>query len=106
MVNQNFRVGRPSSKLRPNPPWISHIETQNLRLVLFGRGLLGSLLGLGSLSGRLALASLVLHVLIINVQGLVDLGAQGLLILKPRLINISNLLRSIRDSRFNVALTS
>lgn len=54
-------------------------RTHQLRLVLLNRGLLGGFLGLGF---GLAI-TLVLHVLIINVKGLIDLAAESLLIVEP-----------------------
>jgi hypothetical protein len=74
-VNQNLRVGRTSSA--------SDTKTRSLRLVLFRSSLSGILLGLGRLSRGLAL-TLVLHVLVINAKGLVDLGAKGFFIIEAR----------------------
>lgn len=69
---------------RETQAWSSNLALKRcrLRLVLLGGSLLGSLLGLGLFSS-LALGSLVLHVLIIDTQGLIDLGAESLLVIKP-----------------------
>ena len=57
-------------------------ETRCLRLGLFRRSLLASLLGLAGVSS-LTLATFVLHVLIINAKSFVNLGAQCVVIIKP-----------------------
>ena len=56
----------------------SVVAAGRLGLVL----LRGSLLGLG-LAGRVTLGTLVLHILIIDAQGLVNLGAESLIIVEP-----------------------
>lgn len=66
--------------MRPRFPRRQRSGTHQLRLVLLNRGLLGGFLGLGF--GGLAI-TLVLHVLIIDVKGLVNLAAESLLIIKP-----------------------
>lgn len=58
-----------------------------LSLGFLSRTLLVSLLGLAGLSS-LALATLVLHVLVIDAESLVNLGAQSVLIIKPVLVSI------------------
>jgi hypothetical protein len=58
-------------------------ETGRLGLGLLRRSLLGGLLGLG-LAGGLTIGTLVLHVLVIDIEGLVDLSAQGLFVIKPK----------------------
>ena len=58
------------------------IETRHLRLVLLRGSLLGGLLGL-RLSGSLTLGTLVLHILIIDIESLVNLSAESILIIKP-----------------------
>lgn len=59
----------------------SAVETRRLRLVLLRGSLLGGLLGLG-LGGRLTIGTLVLHVLIIDVESLIDLSAEGLFVIQ------------------------
>lgn len=54
----------------------------HLRLVLLRGNLLRGLRGLG-LTSSLTLSTLALHVLIINAHSLVNLGAQGILFVKP-----------------------
>jgi hypothetical protein len=58
-------------------------ETGRLGLGLLRRSLLGGLLELGLASG-LTIGTLVLHVLIIDIESLVDLSAEGLFIIKPK----------------------
>lgn len=54
-----------------------------LRLRLLRSTLLGTLLLLRGIARGLALCSLVLHVLVVNVKSLLNLGAQSGLIVKP-----------------------
>lgn len=60
----------------------SVVAAGRLGLVLLRGSLLGGLLGLG-LAGRVTLGTLVLHILIIDAQGLVNLGAESLIIVEP-----------------------
>lgn len=77
-----------ASTVWPNRTPKHLVETRRLRLVLLRGSLLGGLLGLG-LGGSLTLGTLVLHILIIDVEGLVNLSAESLLIIKPGGKNIS-----------------
>lgn len=61
---------------------LDRYENRPLGLVLLRGSLLGSLLGLG-LGSRLTLGTLVLHILIIDVNGLIDLGAESILLVEP-----------------------
>lgn len=85
---QRFPSGA-ESKIKPGPfksplsARHSVSETGRLGLGLLRRSLLGGLLGLGLASG-LTVGTLVLHVLVIDVESLIDLSAEGLFIIKPR----------------------
>lgn len=59
-----------------------HQALTSLSPGFLGRILLASLLGLADFSG-LTLATLVLHVLVVNGQSLVNLSTQCVIIIKP-----------------------
>lgn len=72
-----------------------------LRLRLLRSTLLGTLLLLRSIARGLALCSLVLHVLVINVESLLNLGAQSSLVVKPN----NELANATRINKIDEAMT-
>lgn len=68
------------------------ILSQMILLRSLFRALLGGLLGLAGLAS-FTLCTLVLHVLVVNTKGLIDLSAKCLLVVKTRVILVTNLIK-------------